>query len=74
MAIKAQPHTWDYNIPKDWQPTTDYEWRWFLERKINYDDFTGLDMAKVRELIDEIKIDEGKKLMIKAYFKYYGKQ
>lgn len=74
MATNTQLQAWDYDIPKNWQPTTDYEWRWFLERKINYDDFNGLDMGKVKEMINEINIDEGKKLMISAYFKHYGKQ
>ena len=69
MEIK----TWDYKIPKNWQPKTDYEWHWYLERKINYDDFRGLDMEKVRQMINDLKIDEGKKLMFQAYFKYYGK-
>lgn len=72
MDTKAQLHTWDYDIPKNWQPTTDYEWHWFLERKINYDDFRGLNMEKVKQMIDDIKIDEGKKLMLKAYFKHNG--
>lgn len=73
MKTKAKPFTWDYNLPKNWQPTTDYEWRWFLERKINYDDFGGLDMNKVKQMLGKLNIDEGRKLMLKAYFKHYGK-
>ncbi|TSC92281.1 MAG: Uncharacterized protein CEN89_770 [Candidatus Berkelbacteria bacterium Licking1014_7] len=64
---------WDYKIPKNWQPKTDYEWQWYLERKINYDDFRGLNMAKTKKFLNKLKIDEGKKLLLKAYFKHYGK-
>lgn len=65
---------WDYDLPKNWQPKTDYEWRWFLERKINYDDFKGLNMRKVKQYFGKLKIDQGKRLLLKAYFKYYGKE
>lgn len=73
MANNTKPYAWDYKLVKDWQPTTDYEWRWFLERKINYDDFRNIDMKKVKQMIEQIKIDEGKRLLLKAYFKYYEK-
>lgn len=33
---------WDYHLPKDWQPATENEWEWFLVRKLNYGDLTGL--------------------------------
>lgn len=73
MIMKTKIKNWDYKLPKNFQPKNDYQWRWFLERKINYDDLAGLDMKKVRKYLDKLKIDEGKRLMLKAYFKYYGK-
>lgn len=61
--------TWDYQIPKNWQPQTDEEWLWYLERRINYDNFKGLEIDKVKQYFNRLKIDEGKRLMFEAYFR-----
>ncbi len=64
---------WDYNIPKDWKPTTDEEWIWYLERTINYGDFKGLDPLVIKKYFPKLHLDEGKRLMLECYFKQeYG--
>lgn len=63
---------WDYKIPKKWRPQNETEWIWFLERKINYDDWKGLDPKKVKKYFKKINIDPGKRLMIQCYFKRHG--
>ena len=40
---------WDYKINKGWQPKTDRQWLWYLERKINYDDWQGLKAEIIKE-------------------------
>lgn len=65
-------HIWDYKIKKDWQPHTNEEWIWYLQRKINYDDWQGLKAEIIKNFLPKIKIHPGKKLMIESYFKYYG--
>lgn len=64
--------TWDYNIPKNWQPTTDQEWEWFLVRKINYDDFTGLKRETIKKYFPAIKklLDPGKRDMLEYFFNH----
>lgn len=60
---------WDYQIPKNWAPKTDDAWEWFLVRKINYGDFTGLKKEIVKKFFPRIKrfLDPGKRRMF-AYF------
>ena len=68
MAI----HNWDYNIiRKDWQPKTDRQWLWYLERKINYDDWEGLKKEQIKKYLPQLekRIDPGKFLMLELYFK-----
>ncbi|OGG17365.1 hypothetical protein A3D78_04090 [Candidatus Gottesmanbacteria bacterium RIFCSPHIGHO2_02_FULL_39_14] len=62
---------WDYDLPKNWQPTTPAEWEWFLVRKINYGDFNGLRKKIIKKLFPKIKnkLDPGKKAMIANYLK-----
>jgi hypothetical protein len=64
-------HVWDYDLPEDWQPTTDAEWEWYLVRRINYGEFKGLDRKKLREHFTKIKrmLDLGKKYMLENFFK-----
>lgn len=72
--IQMMLYCWDYNIDKHWRPKTDAEWIWFLERKINYDDWAGLYAKDIIKYFQKLKLDPGKKLLLKAYFKYYGKK
>lgn len=65
-------YIWDYKIKKKWRPQTLTEWVWFLERKINYDDWKGLDPKIIKKYFPRLKIHPGKKLMIENYFQYYG--
>ncbi len=74
MKKQKQLKNWDYNLPKNFQPQNDYQWRWFLERRINYDQFRGLDIKQVKRYLPTLKIDEGKRLLLKAYFKHYGQK
>ena len=63
---------WDYQLPKTWQPTKDNEWEWFLVRKINYGELTGLKKAIIKQYFPKIKtrLDPGKRAMLEDYFKY----
>ena len=62
---------WDYNISKNWRPTTDEEWEWFLVRRINYDDFKGLKKEIVKKYFQRIKklLDPGKRAMLENFIK-----
>lgn len=62
---------WDYDIAKNWRPTTDAQWQWFLVRKINYDDFEGLNKKIVKKYFEIIKklIDPGKRAMLENFIK-----
>jgi len=65
---------WDYKLPKNWKPKTEKEWLWYLERKINYDDWKGLKSAIIRKYFTKLKkkLDPGKRKMLELYFKKYG--
>ena len=62
---------WDYDISKNWRPTTDLEWQWFLVRKINYDDFKGLTKKIVKKHFPRVKkwLDPGKRAMLENFIK-----
>lgn len=61
---------WDYNLSKNWKPKTDQEWEWFLVRKINYNDLTGLNKEAVFKYFNRIrnKLDPGKRNLFEYYF------
>ncbi|MEK7673650.1 MAG: hypothetical protein AAB371_00435 [Patescibacteria group bacterium] len=67
-------YNWDYKIKKNWKPKTDREWIWYLERKINYDDWKKLRPLIIAKYFNRLKLDPGKKLLLKTYFKIYGKK
>lgn len=62
---------WDYNLPKNWQARTPGEWEWFLVRKINYGDFTGLSKNMLKKYFPAIKekLDPGKRAMLENFLK-----
>ena len=62
---------WDYNITKNWKPKTEGQWLWYLERKINYDDWKGLKKRIIIKYFPKLKkrLDPGKREMLKIYFK-----
>jgi len=64
---------WDYNLPKNWKPKTDRQWLWYLERKINYDDWKGLKKEIIKKYFPKLKkrLDPGKKIMLELYFQKY---
>lgn len=68
-------YNWDYELPKNWQPTTERQWLWYLERKINYDDWEGLRAEDIKRYLPKLKkrLDPGKQAMLKHYFKTYGR-
>lgn len=61
---------WDYKINKDWQPKTDRQWLWYLERKINYDDYKDLKKEVVKKYFLRLakRLDPGKRAMLAYYF------
>ena len=63
---------WDYILPKKWHPQKAGEWIWYLERKINYGDFKGLNPVIIKKYWRRLRLDEGKRLLLKSYFKEYG--
>jgi len=61
--------TWDYSLPANWQPQTPPEWEWYLVRKIDYNDLTGVkkqDLLRYFPLIQK-HLDPGKRRLL-AYF------
>ncbi len=73
MPDKTQLHNWDYNLPKNWEPRTELQWLWYLERKINYGDWKGLKREQIRQFFPKLKkrLDPGKRKMLELYFKDY---
>lgn len=65
---------WDYNLPKNWKPETEEQWLWYLERKINYDDWEGLKKKIIKKYFKKLKkrLDPGKRMMLEFFFKKYG--
>lgn len=63
---------WDYQLPKNWKPKTEGEWIWYLERKINYGDWKGLEPKTIKKYFRKLHLDQGKRLMLKNYFQRYG--
>ena len=61
---------WDYNLPKNWQPKTDFEWRWYLTRAINYG-LAGqrLDPLFLKKHLPYLKIDPHKKKFLEFILK-----
>ena len=67
-------YNWDYDLPKNWRPKTDKQWLWYLERKINYDDWQGLNGKIIKKYLPQLKnrLDPGKRELLKHYFKRYA--
>lgn len=65
---------WDYTIEKNWQPETRDQWQWYLTRKINYDDWKGIKPWMLEQYGRTLKLDEGKRLLIRAYLEQYAKK
>lgn len=65
-------HNWDYNLAKNWKPKTERQWLWYLERKINYDDWKGLKKDTIKKCFQKLKkrLDPGKRKMLEAFFKH----
>ena len=66
---------WDYNLPKNWKPETEEQWLWYLERKINYDDWQGLKREIIKKYFPKLKkrLDPGKRKMLEFYFSHKRK-
>lgn len=62
---------WDYDIPKNFQPSTDEEWIWYIERQIYYNDWKNIPLKKLLQYENKLKLDEGKQLLLNAFLKYY---
>lgn len=60
---------WDYDLPKNWKPKTDDQWTWFLVRKINYNDLTGLNKDIIQKYFTKIKrqLDPGKRILLEHF-------
>jgi hypothetical protein len=65
---------WDYKLDKNWRPKNDFEWQWYLIRKISYGDFKGLKAILIKKYWRKIKkyLTPGKRLLFENFFKYYG--
>lgn len=64
-------NVWDYNLPKNFKPKNNYEWEWYLVRKINYGDFEGLKKSIVKRFFPVIKkrLDPGKRAMLDYFLR-----
>ena len=61
---------WDYQTIKEgWLPRTETEWLWYLERKINYDDWKGLKKEWIAKRWKNLqrRLDPGKRAMLGEY-------
>lgn len=60
---------WDYDLPANWKPKTADEWQWFLVRKINYSDLTGLNKNIIQKYFTKIKrqLDPGKRILLEYF-------
>jgi hypothetical protein len=69
----AKKYLWDYKLPKNWKPKTDWQWLWYLERKINYDDWKGLKKEIIKKYFPKLKnrLDPGKRKMLELFFQKY---
>ncbi len=67
-------YIWDYNLPKGWRPKNEKQWLWYLERKINYDDWQGLKLEIIKKFFPKLKkrLDPGKREMLENYLKRHG--
>ncbi len=67
-------YIWDYDLPKNWKPKNEKQWLWYLERKINYDDWRGLNLKIIKKFFNKLKkrLDPGKRMMLENYLKRYG--
>lgn len=63
-------HVWDYEIKEGWKPQTEEGWLWYLERRINYDDWKGLKKEWILEYWPKLKerLDPAKRFMLELYF------
>ena len=63
---------WDYDLPKDWKPTTDFEWEWYLVRKLNYGDYEDLTRTIIKKYFPNIKhsLDPGIRALFENYFNH----
>jgi len=70
----SRDYIWDYDLPRGWRPATEGQWLWYLERKINYDDWKGLKTEIIRKFFPKLKrrLDPGKREMLKHYLKRYA--
>lgn len=69
----SRKYIWDYDIKENWQPKNLSQWLWYLERKINYDDWKGLNKKIVKKYFRKLRgrLDPGKIKMLEYYFKKY---
>lgn len=64
---------WDYKLKEGWKPDTEDGWIWYLERMLNYGEFKGLNPKIVKKYFLKLKLDDGKRELLGAYFKRYAK-
>lgn len=60
-------YNWDYDLPKNWQPKTDWEWIWYIERVVNYGADKGdrLDKKMVKKYLSQLRLDKNLKEFLK---------
>ena len=65
---------WDYDLPKNWQPKTDEEWIWYIERVVNYGprDNDKLNKHIIRKYFDRLTLDNERKEFLR--FLVYGEK
>jgi len=63
---------WDYQLPNNWKPKTDEEWEWYLIRKLNYNDLTGLTREILVKHFPRLnkELDPGKRTIVEYYLSH----
>lgn len=66
---------WDYKLPKNWQPKTDEECIWYLNRTINYGlNNNRLNLNMVKKYFYQLNIEPNKKFFLQFLLKKYENQ
>ncbi|OGG17368.1 hypothetical protein A3D78_04105 [Candidatus Gottesmanbacteria bacterium RIFCSPHIGHO2_02_FULL_39_14] len=54
---------WDYDLPKNWQPKTDQEWIWYIERVINYgpQNREKLSKSMIKKYFSRLRLEKDRK-------------
>lgn len=70
MKIKEKI-IWDYNLKQEDLKNPEI-YKWYLERKINFGDWSKINKKYLKKYLPNLKIDPKMKRLLSEYFNYYG--